>query len=450
MTQPLPSGRIPGKQGKSWLASLTVRSLGGLGLGLLLGLMLLQRQPAWGATVLQITDALVRAWTNAFRVLVAPLIISQLYLALARGRSQHGEIRRLGFATPVVFAGLLVLTTLVSAAVTVWLLRLPWLAGLSMPQSAGPSVAAAVQTGNGGASWVDDFIPPNLFAAAAADNILPLMVFTVAFALAARRLATPLRDSLQRGFTAVSGAALLLVEWLILATPVAIFAMGLSSAARAGLSIGGALLAFTGLDSAALLISLLVLYPVVVVLGGVSIRWFARSMWPAQLTAITTRSSLATIPALLASAEASSGPAAVFASYVLPLAGAVLKLSRAVSGPVKLLFLAHLLSIPLTAERIAIFIVTIILLSPTTMGVPRVTSGTRSLPAYVAAGIPPEYVVLLGATTAVTDVFMTVLNSTGYMAANVLIGRFAAGAVVAKPEPNPTRWAEGEPAGEPR
>jgi hypothetical protein len=44
----------------------------------------------------------------------------------------------------------------------------------------------------------------------------------------------------------------------------------------------------------------------------------------------------------------------------------------------------------------------------------------------VAAGVPAEYVVLLGATTAVTDIFMTLLNTTGYFSANVLIGRFAA------------------------
>jgi Na+/H+-dicarboxylate symporter len=94
---------------------------------------------------------------------------------------------------------------------------------------------------------------------------------------------------------------------------------------------------------------------------------------------------------------------------------------------VRLLFLAHLLGIPLTLERVVIFAATIILISPSTVGVPSVTSGTRSLPAYVAAGIPPEYVVLLGATTSIVDPILTLLNSTGYMTANVVIGRFVSG-----------------------
>jgi hypothetical protein len=49
-----------------------------------------------------------------------------------------------------------------------------------------------------------------------------------------------------------------------------------------------------------------------------------------------------------------------------------------------------------------------------------------SLPVYIALGIPPVYVVLLAATTVVADVFMTLLNTTGYLTADVLVGRFAA------------------------
>jgi Na+/H+-dicarboxylate symporter len=212
---------------------------------------------------------------------------------------------------------------------------------------------------------------------------------------------------------------------MIVATPLILFGLGMTLATQAGAKVGGALLGFTIIESIILVIALLSLYPVTVLLGGVTLRWFARAMGPAQLAAVSTRSSLATVPALLQAAETGPGSVPVFASYVLPLAGAMLKLSRAVTGPVKLLFLAHVLGIPLTAERVVIFAATVILISPATVGVPRVTPATRSLPAYVAAGIPAEYVLLLGAATAVTDVFQTVLNSTSYLSANVLVGRFA-------------------------
>jgi proton glutamate symport protein len=430
-----PSDPPPAKPGTSRLASLTARSLIGLLLGMLIGLTLLRQQPAWGAPVIVVAEALVRAWTNAFRVLVVPLVIAQLFVALSQGHAGKGAVSRLGLATPAVFAGLLAMTALLSTGFTIWAFTLPLLSGLSLPQPDGSRAAEAVVTSP--TSWVDGFIPPNLFEAAAGDGLLPLMIFTLAFALASRRVAPALRETLRQGFSAVGAAMLVLVDWLLLATPFVVFALGLTSAARAGLKVGGALLAFTGLETAALVLALLMLYPLTTLVGRVRLGWFRRAVVPAQWTAVTTRSSLATLPALLKTAEEAGGAVGRYGSYVLPLAGAVLKLSRAVSSPVKLLFIAYLLGIPLSPERLLIFTVTIILISPSTPGVPRVASGTRSLPAYVAAGVPAEYVVLLGATTAVTDIFMTLLNTTGYFSANVLIGRFAAPRREEAPEPAP-------------
>ena len=100
-----PSDPPPAKPGTSRLASLTARSLIGLLLGILIGLLLLRQQPAWGAPVIVVAEALVRAWTNAFRVLVVPLVIAQLFVALSQGHAGKGAVSRLGLATPAVFAG---------------------------------------------------------------------------------------------------------------------------------------------------------------------------------------------------------------------------------------------------------------------------------------------------------------------------------------------------------
>lgn len=437
-----------GTQGHSWLASLTTQSLVGLGLGLACGLLILGRDLPGSGTVLGGADVLIRAWTNAFRLIVAPLVVSQLYLAIAARRTSTGDLGRLGLAAPAVFLGLLVLTALLSAVVTSVMMTLPLLREVSLPNVAGaPGATIPVGDPADSARWVDGFVPPNLFAAAATDNILPLMLFALAFALAARRLAPELQESLASAFRAIGGAMFVLVDWLLRIVPLVMFALGIQSASRSGLMVGGMMLAFTGVETVGLLLALLMLYPLAVFLGGLPLRRFARALLPAQITAATTRSSLATIPALLKGAEELPFDRAS-ASAVIPLAGAVLKLSRAVSGPVKFLFLAYVLHIPIGLEQIVVFTATIILLSPSTVGVPRVTSGTRSLPAYVAAGIPAEYVVLLGATTAVTDVFMTVLNSTGYMTAAVLVGRFATGrAPAAAPTPAVEATASVTPIG---
>ena len=421
------------------LRQLTLRSLLAVAVGLVLGIAIQRTQPIWGPAVLDVSQVVIRAWTNAFRMLVLPLVAAQLFLGLTRGTEKGSHLGRVGAMTPAVFGALLLGTAILSAVASVWLMRLPWLASISLvpadtPQAVTADAASAT-------SWVDGFIPPNLFAALAGENILPVMIFTLGFALAARRLEAPALETLRRGFNAVGDAMFILVDWLLVLIPLVIAALATRSAATSGLEVGRMMIGFTVLEVVVLLLVLAALYPTAVLLGRVSLSRFARSLLPAQLTAATTRSSLATIPALLATTP-TLGRSDSAIPYVIPVAGAILKLSRAVSGPVKLIFLASVVGVPLTLERIAIFTFTIILLSPSTVGVPRVTSGSRSLPAYIAAGIPAEYVVLLGATTMVTDIFMTVLNTSGYLTAGVVVDRFASSAPIEATSPAAAAPAE--------
>jgi Na+/H+-dicarboxylate symporter len=351
------------------------------------------------------------------------------------GREDTRLPGRIGAITPAVFAGLLLGTALLSWWATQALMQLPVFRSLSLLPA--DTLPQGLPPGGKGPAWIDHFIPPNLFAALGGDNILPVMLATLGFALAARRLESSALGTLRRGFTAAGDALFILVDWLLVLTPVVIAALATRSAATSGFEVGRVMLGFTVIEIIVLLAVLAALYPVAVVVGRVGLSRFARSLFPAQLTAAATRSSLATIPALLATTPTLGRPDSAI-PYVVPLAGALLKLSRAVSGPVKLIFLASVVGVPLTVERIIVFSITIILLSPSTVGVPRVTSGSRSLPAYVAAGIPAEYVVLLGATTMITDIFMTVLNTSGYLTAGVVVDRWSSRAL-----PSTTRESEG-------
>ena len=402
---------------------LTILALTGLVVGVLAGLLVARFGPPGGAGAVAVADALVRAWTNAFRLLVAPLVVAQLYLALAGDGTSTVKMGRLGAAIPVAFVGLLVLTAVMTLALTPILLSLPWFAGVSL-QAGGAAVPPPVAGGSSSA-WVDGFIPPNLFAAATTDNILPLMLFTMVFAYAMRQADSEASATMHRLFRGVSQASFVLVGWLLLMTPVVMLALGFRSAVDMGVAVGEVILGFAALEIVVLLVAILMLYGVAAVVTGGRLRRFARALWPAQLTAVATRSSLATIPALLSGATATLGLRAETAAAVLPLAGATLKLSRSVSGPVKLLFLAHVLGIALTPGKLLVFAITIILLSASTVGVPRVTSGNRSLPAYVAAGVPAEYVVLLSVAVSLTDIFLTLLNTSGYLTAAAVVDRFA-------------------------
>jgi Na+/H+-dicarboxylate symporter len=416
-----------GRTGGSTIRALTRASLIALVLGVGGGFVAGRGSSSETTFLVAAADAVIRAWTNAFQLLVVPLVVSQLYLALSNGLGAKRAASRLGVLTPIVFLGLLIGVALVSLSVTAGLLTLPIFQSLSLaapPEAAG---AIAAQSGGGGrAGWVDSFLPPNLIGPASTNNLLPLMLFTVGFALAARRLGSERQLALRTLFGAVSEVMFTLVDWVLRTTPLVILALGFRTAFASGLVIGGVLLGFLALEIIGLLAALAALYPAAALFGRIPLRRFAKAMVPAQVIAMATRSSLATVPALLKSAEASLRLPGDISAAIIPLAGATLKLSRAVSGPVRLLFLAHVLGLHLDVRQVITFVITILLLSPSTLGVPSVTSGNRSLPAYVAAGIPGQYVVLLSSTTFLADIFMTLLNATGYMTAAGLLGRWAA------------------------
>ncbi len=407
--------------------SLTVQCIVGLSLGVLAGILLPRLRPEAVSAWLGVAESAIRVWTNALRLVVTPLVVTQLFVAISPHRASKGDAAALGLGIPLVFIGLLAFTMLCAILVTAGLLASPLVPHLAFTDfdAARAATQAAAAAGPAGAgSWMDDVIPPNLVAAAARpEAILGLMLFTLAFALAARRLAPELQQVLETSSRAVRDTLFVIIGWLLRLAPVLVFALGLRSSVNSGLAVGQLLLAYIVVELVVLLFCTGALYPLTALGGRVPLHRFARAVFPAQVTAAASRSSLATVPVLIREADAALEIPSKISALVIPLGGATLKLSRAVSGPVKLLFLAHFLGLALSPGQILVFAMTTILLSPSTAGVPSVMSGARSLPAFVAVGIAPEYVMLFGATTAILDVVLTVLNTTGYLSATVLVSR---------------------------
>lgn len=406
-----------------WYRNLTVVSVVCLGLGVVLGplsdAVTIPGEEVFGAAL----AAIARAWTNALRLIVVPLVMAQLFAVVASSPTGRQQAGRVGWTTPIAFTALLVLVASVTVVLVSALVTLPIFQAIAPPltASAAPGGPAPQATG---VAWVDEFVPSNLFATAASDNLVGLMVVTVIFACAASRLDETLRASLTTVARAVSGACFIIVDWILLVTPAAVFALAYQMSSGDNLSVGGMLLAYVGVELTALAAGLVLLYLVVVLTGSAPFMTFARAASAAQLAAVTSRSSLATVPPLMRDAKALLGIPDSVASYVLPLAGATLKVSRAVTSPTKLVFLAALVGLDLSWAQVATAVTLLLLQSPSTTGVARVTSGARSLPIYMAVGIPGEYALLAGTATAVTDWLMTLVNTTSYLTATTLVARW--------------------------
>jgi proton glutamate symport protein len=189
-----------------------------------------------------------------------------------------------------------------------------------------------------------------------------------------------------------------------------------------------------------LLVCTLLYYPLTAIFGRVRLRDFAYAVLPAQVMALSTSSSLASLPALVDGARDRLKLPESATGFVLPLCAALFKPNRTVSSTAKLLLLAHFFGVSLSAGAVVAFILTVVVLSFSTIGLPGGATAFKTLPAYVAVGIPVEALVIAEAVETIPDLFKTLLNVTANMSVATLLSRSsrtvqARSPVVSPPQP---------------
>ena len=365
-------------------------------------------------------------WVNAIRMTVIPLIVSLIVTSVASATAVKA-VGRLGGKTLLVFVAMLMSLAVLVVPITKAVFGLLGARGVNAPPlPAGAAEAArllAADPKQSLAGWLVSLVPTNPIAAASGGSMLPIIVFTLLFALAAAKAAPATRETILRLFQAVSEAMLTMVRWVILAAPVGVFALMLPLSAHAGANIAGAIgfyiLAYSLLSLGAMLVA----YPMVAAFGRVSMRRFGRAALPAQLIAFTSSSSVASLPALVESAQRELGLPKRISGFVLPLAVSTFHFAAPVTWTVGTLFVGWFYSIPIGPREIAVVAFASIFLTAAAPGVPR--GGFIMLaPLFSEIGLPVEGIGILIALDVVPDTFATALNVTGDLAAAALVARY--------------------------
>lgn len=427
--------------------SFTAWSLLALALALALGTWgHLSGAPAFAALE-SVVKPLGALWMAALQMAVLPLVVLKLLAAIV-GAPSSESVGRLGLRTLLLFVLMLAVVGILTVLIAPPFIALydadpATIASLRATTEIPPDAKATSSPVTLGA-WVTGLLPRNLIAAASKGDILPILLFTAVFAIAITRLPDEQRLPLTTTFQGLSAAMLKVVQWLLFATPLGVFALTYSPALHAGAGAAGMLGAFILLVCALLIVFTLLLYPVTALFGRTSLGAFARATAPAQLVAVSTRSSIASLPALIEGATRHLRLPATSTGFVLPLTVAIFKINRPISSVAKMLFIAHVYGVPLGAGTIAAFIVTVMLLSFSSAGLPDGGTAFATLPAYLAAGLPIEAIIVLEATTTIPDIFKTLLNVTGDMSAATILSRSSRGAVAEEAEAFPGVELESE------
>lgn len=402
----------------------STRVLAALGLAVATGIAI---GASGNATLITAADSIAPVgalWVNAIRMTVIPLVVSLLITGIASA-SDVKTIGRLGGRSLVVFFGLL-------TAMSAIMIPLAWLVFSLLPQvgSTRPALpegaaAAASQLAESGqtqtfSAWLTSLIPTNPIAAAANGAMLQLVLFTLLFAVAVTRIAPESRAAIVGFFKAVGDAMLLLVRWVILLAPLGVFALVLPLTVHVGASVAGAISLYVVAYSALSIVGMIVLCPLVAVSSRIGIRQFASAALPPQVIAFGSSSSIATLPALVVSAEKKLKLSPEVTGFVLPLAVSTLKIAGPVSWTVGALFVGYFYGIPLHARELTLVGLACIFLA---FGVPGVPRGAFIMiaPLFAAIGLPIEGIGILIAVDAIPDTFATALNVTGDLAATAIV-----------------------------
>jgi Na+/H+-dicarboxylate symporter len=407
-------------------SSIGTKAIVGLAAGLASGAAIAASgRPAWLAAGAG-AEVAGTLWINAILMTILPLVVSKLVVSIA-GQDDQRVVGRSGWLAAVLFLGLLTAAAAVTAAVMPAVF-----AGLRIDPAAAASLrAAAGQSGSPGvppsaAQVALGLVPANAFRAAADGAIVPVLVFSVAFALGASRVQRSLRDPLVTVFRAIDAAITVLLHWIVALSPYAVFGLGVGLAMHVGTGIVMALAYYIVVSSATLILFIAALYLVVFVGSGVSPAAFGRAVAPAQIVAFGTHSSMASLPAMIEGADKRLGLSQTATGFVLPLSLAVFKYSGPVWFVVVTCFVARLYDVTIDPSRAVAVVVAAVLTSFAIGGVPS-GAAVVVVPVLAAAGLPAEAMGILLAVDPIPNAFRTVANVTGMMAVTVLADGRAAG-----------------------
>ena len=364
-------------------------------------------------------------WLNALKMTVIPLVVALLVVGIAKGAEAARGGRIAGRS--VLWIVILCTASAVFGAVSILALIALYPLSRATADQLQSALAGVEQRAAaplpGIADFFKDIIPSNVFASATNGDILPLTIFSVLFALALTRLAPTLRKPVVAIFDGAAEALLVIIAWVLLLAPIGVLALAFTVGAAAGSA------AFTGLGHYVLLISLVGIlvtiagYPLAVLAGGVGLGRFSSSLLEPQSVAVSTRSSLASLPAMLATARR-IGLRDEVAEVTLPISVALFRATGPAMNVAVAFYVAHWLGLhPTPAQMIAATAVGAFM-SYGAVSLPGEVSYISSIaPIALALGVPIAPLALLVAVEMIPDIFRTVGNVTLDVAVTTIVDR---------------------------
>lgn len=406
--------------------SPTVRVLLALVLGVALGIAASSAQSPAVLEAVRWMEPVGTLFINALRMTIIPLVVSSLVVGVASAPDARTIGRLGGRALAFMLVCLAVacgLGVLVAGPVFS-LLTIDPAASEALRASAAQQAAGVIdgsRTAPTFTKWLVDLVPSNPIKAAVDGAMLPLIIFSISLGAALARIAPERRLAVIRVAEGILDASVAIVQWVLRLAPIGVFALAVPLAAKLGLNAAGALITYIAVVSLLSTALIVLLYPVAMVGGRVSLAHFARAALPAQAMAFSGRSSLAALPAMITATRDTLRLPPSISGFLVPLLTSTFRIGAGVGQTVPIVFIAHLYGIPLGPAQLATIALTAVVVSFSVPGIPG-GSIIAMVPVLMAAGLPVEGAGLILGVDTIPDMFRTTANVTGDMTAAVVLG----------------------------
>jgi proton glutamate symport protein len=361
--------------------------------------------------------------SNVFLRMIKSIIVPIIFSTLVVGIAGHGDdmkrVGRLAFKSIVYFE---IVTTLALAVGLLAVHALKPGVGVTLAGSAetGKELAANTQTAT---SFLEHLVPASFVDAAAKNEVLQIVFWTVLFAVALSQV--PVGRPKEVILTACEGLAEVIFKFVGIVMKFAPIGIGAAIAATVGHSGLGVLFNLGKLVLtlyAALVVFVLVVLIPIATIFKVPLRLFVKAVREPALIAFSTASSEAALPRAMQAMERIGVPRRIVA-FVMPtgysfnLDGSTLYLA------VASIFVAQAAKVDLSLGQQLVMMLTLMVTSKGVAAVPRaslvILSGTLA-----SFNLPLEGVALILGVDALMDMARTSINLVGNCLASVVMARW--------------------------
>jgi proton glutamate symport protein len=397
--------------------------IGALLLGIALGAIAGQSAPDSAQASVAYIEPIGNLWLAGLQMTIIPLLVALLITGI-NAASTAARAGAVATRAVITFVVLLALSASFAALV------MPLILGAFPTPDAAVAAFRAAAGGEGAETVVPTFgefiatlLPSNVIAAASGDQILKLVAFTTIFAFAITRLPDETRAPLTAFFRSLGEAMLVVINWILALAPIGVFALGYAVAVKTGLAALGGLAHYVAAVSSIGIMLTLVAYLFAFGIARLRPALYTRAVVAPQAVAISTQSSLASLPAMLKASEAVGVPPER-ADVILPIAVALFRFTGPAMNLAVAIYVAHIFGMELDPATLAVGVAVATMTSLASVSLPGTISFITAIsPIAAAMGVPIAPLAILVAVEQLPDIFRTLGNVTMDVAVTAAIDR---------------------------